>query len=130
MRSLLRRLSPILALLLLFTAADISFLAADADAKGGRGGGRGGASRSMSTSGPAKKVNLDKKDSTTRKSDGSFQRGFLGGLLGAGIGGLLFGSMFGMGGSGVGILPFLLLGVAGYFFYRRFMRDRQDPDKG
>lgn len=126
MRSLLKRLSPILALLLLFVAADISFLAADADAaRGGRGGGfRGAPSRQSAP------VRLNKKQDTgAKKSDGSFRRGFMGGLLGAGIGGLLFGSMFGMGGSGVGILPFLLLGVAGYFFYRRFMRERKDPER-
>jgi predicted lipid-binding transport protein (Tim44 family) len=42
-------------------------------------------------------------------------------LIGGAIGGLLLGSLFGANGSGIGILPILLLGVAGYFFYRRFM---------
>jgi len=36
------------------------------------------------------------------------------------LGGMLLGSMFGMGGSGMGILPFLLLGVVGFFLYKRF----------
>jgi predicted lipid-binding transport protein (Tim44 family) len=44
-----------------------------------------------------------------------------GGLIGGAIGGLLLGSLFGASGSGIGILPILLLGAAGYFFYRRFM---------
>ena len=34
---------------------------------------------------------------------------------------MLLGSMFGMGGSGMGILPLLLLGGVGFFLYRRFM---------
>ena len=48
----------------------------------------------------------------------------MGGLIGGAIGGMLLGSMFGMGGSGMGILPFLLLGVVGYFMYRRFTAAR------
>jgi predicted lipid-binding transport protein (Tim44 family) len=35
---------------------------------------------------------------------------------------MLFGSMFGMGGGGMGILPLLLLGGVGYFFYKRFIK--------
>lgn len=58
-------------------------------------------------------------DGTSKKS--SFGRGLAGGLLGGAIGGMLFGSMFGAGGSGMGFLPILLLGVGGYFLYRRFM---------
>ncbi len=45
----------------------------------------------------------------------------MGGLLGGAIGGLLFGSLFGMGGTGMGILPLLLLGGVGYFLYKRFV---------
>jgi predicted lipid-binding transport protein (Tim44 family) len=48
-------------------------------------------------------------------------KGLMGGLLGGALGGMLLGSMFGMGGSGMGILPMLLLGVAGYFLYKRFV---------
>jgi predicted lipid-binding transport protein (Tim44 family) len=33
---------------------------------------------------------------------------------------MLFGSMFGAGGSGMGLLPILLLGGIGYFLYRKF----------
>ena len=59
------------------------------------------------------------------KEGGSVSRGMMGGLLGGAIGGLLLGSMFGMGGTGMGILPILLLGVAAYFLYRRFAASRQ-----
>lgn len=59
------------------------------------------------------------------KEGGSVSRGMMGGLLGGAIGGLLLGSMFGMGGTGMGILPIILLGVAAYFLYRRFAANRQ-----
>lgn len=58
---------------------------------------------------------------TKNTKQSSFGRGLAGGLLGGALGGLLFGSMFGMNGSGMGILPVLLLFGAGYFFYRRFL---------
>ncbi len=59
------------------------------------------------------------------KEGGGVSRGMMGGLLGGAIGGLLLGSMFGMGGTGMGILPIILLGVAAYFLYRRFAASRQ-----
>ena len=62
---------------------------------------------------------------TPAKEGGSVSRGMMGGLLGGAIGGLLLGSMFGMGGTGMGILPIILLGVAAYFLYRRFAASRQ-----
>jgi predicted lipid-binding transport protein (Tim44 family) len=49
----------------------------------------------------------------------------MGGLLGGAIGGMLFGSMFGGGGSGMGILPLLILGGVAFFLYRRFAKARQ-----
>lgn len=55
----------------------------------------------------------------------TFSRGLMGGLLGGAIGGMLFGSMFGAGGSGMGILPLLLLGGVAFFLYRRFAAKRQ-----
>ena len=45
----------------------------------------------------------------------------MGGLLGGALGGMLFGSMFGASGSGMGILPLIILGVVGYFLYKRFV---------
>ncbi len=56
----------------------------------------------------------------TGRQRSSFGRGMMGGLLGGALGGMLFGSLFGMGGSGMGILPLLFLGVIGYFLYKRF----------
>lgn len=56
---------------------------------------------------------------------GGFSRGLMGGLLGGAIGGMLFGSMFGGGGSGMGILPLLILGGVAFLFYRKFAKARQ-----
>jgi predicted lipid-binding transport protein (Tim44 family) len=56
---------------------------------------------------------------------GGFGRGMMGGLLGGAIGGMLFGSMFGGGGSGMGILPLLILGGVAFFLYRKFAKARQ-----
>ena len=56
---------------------------------------------------------------------GGFGRGLMGGLLGGAIGGMLFGSMFGGGGSGMGILPLLILGGVAFFLYRKFAKARQ-----
>lgn len=56
---------------------------------------------------------------------GGFSRGLMGGLLGGAIGGMLFGSMFGGGGSGMGILPLLVLGGVAFFLYRKFAKSRQ-----
>ena len=59
---------------------------------------------------------------------GGFGRGMMGGLLGGAIGGMLFGSMFGGGGSGMGILPLLILGGVAFFLYRKFAKARQGAD--
>ena len=80
-----------------------------------RGGGR-----SFRRSSPVKRTpTTQKKQTTTNQRQSGFGRGLMGGLLGGAIGGMLFGSLFGMGGSGMGILPLLLLGAVGYFFYKR-----------
>lgn len=53
---------------------------------------------------------------------GGLSRGLMGGLIGGAIGGMLFGSMFGAGGSGMGMLPFIILGGVAFFLYRRFSK--------
>ena len=63
--------------------------------------------------------------SASPNTGGGFTRGLMGGLLGGAIGGMLFGSMFGAGGSGMGILPLLILGGIAFFLYKRFARARQ-----
>ena len=51
---------------------------------------------------------------------GGMASGLAGGLLAGGLGALLFGSMFGGGGQGMGILPWLIIAGGGYFLYKRF----------
>ncbi len=110
----LRRLTPFLLIFFTITFIEAGIVAEYSDARS-RGGGR-----SFKRSAPKKAAPAATKKKTTGNKSG-FSRGLMGGLLGGAIGGMLFGSMFGAGGSGMGILPMLLLGVVGYFMYRRFM---------
>lgn len=83
----------------------------------------GGRSFKMAPRTPTKSVS----PTTTNRTGGSFGRGLAGGLLGGALGGMLFGSMFGAGGSGMGILPLLVLGGVAYFLFKRFStRPRQN----
>ncbi len=114
MSSLFTRLTPLFLVLIAFMFIEAGITADFADARSRSGG------RSFSRSVP-------KSPATNQSTLGSqnrsgFGRGLAGGLLGGALGGMLFGSMFGMGGSGMGILPLLLLGGVGYFFYRRFIK--------
>jgi predicted lipid-binding transport protein (Tim44 family) len=110
----LRRLTPFLLIFFTITFIEAGITAQYADARS-RGGGRSFKRMAPRRTAPPKAAN----QRSTNKS--GFGRGLAGGLLGGALGGMLFGSMFGMGGSGMGILPLLLLGVAGYFMYRRFV---------
>ena len=110
----LRRLTPLLLIFFTITFVEAGITAQYADARS-RGGGR-----SFKRAAPRKAVPQKAPNQVNNKKSG-FGRGLAGGLLGGALGGMLFGSMFGMGGSGMGILPLLLLGVVGYFMYRRFM---------
>ena len=112
MRTLAQRLTPFLFLLLAFTLIEAGITTDYADARSRSGG------RSFRRSAPARQSPRHVNKNQTGKS--SFGRGLAGGLLGGALGGMLFGSMFGMGGSGMGILPLLILGVVGYMFYRKF----------
>ncbi len=111
MLDFLRRLTPFFLVFFTLCFVEAGIIAEYSDARS-RGGGRSFRSTPKKTS-PAVQKNTGQKKS-------GFGRGLAGGLLGGALGGMLLGSMFGMGGSGMGILPFLLLGVVGYFLYRRF----------
>ena len=79
---------------------------------------KGGSSfRMKPRTSPSKTTTSSAKKNTT---GGTFSRGLMGGLLGGALGGMLFGSMFGAGGSGMGLLPILLIAGVGYFLYRKF----------
>jgi len=114
MRTLARRLSPFLFLLLAFSLIEAGITADYADARSRSGG------RSFRRSAPIKRTPAPSQMNKQQSGKSSFGRGLAGGLLGGALGGMLFGSMFGMGGSGMGILPLLILGFIRYMFYRKF----------
>jgi len=110
----LRRLTPFLLIFFSIAFMEAGITAQYADARS-RGGGR-----SFRRMAPRKTIRPRGTNQMNRNKSG-FGRSLAGGLLGGALGGLLFGSMFGMGGAGMGILPLLILGVVGYFMYRRFI---------
>lgn len=115
MYAALRRLTPFFLVFFTLAFADVGLAVLDAEARSRSGG------RSFKRSAPSAPRSAPASGATARPSNSGFGRGLAGGLIGGAIGGLLLGSLFGANGSGIGILPILLLGVAGYFFYRRFM---------
>ncbi len=117
-----KTLAPIFILFFAFTFFDAGISVDYADAKSFKGG------KSFKMS-PKKAAPRTSKQ-TTNQSGGGFGRGLAGGLLGGALGGMLFGSMFGAGGSGMGILPLLLLGGGAYFLYRKFSKPQQNNYTG
>jgi len=109
-------------MLIAFTLIEGGLLADYADARSKVGG------KSFSTSPSPRPAPASGPSSSPAgaPAGGGFGRGLMGGLLGGAIGGMLFGSMFGGGGSGIGILPVLILGGIAYFLYRRFANARQE----
>ena len=118
MFTFLTRLTPFFLMLFALTFIEAGIIADDADARS-RSGGRS----FKSTPAPKTPATTQATPGTQSANKSGFGSGLAGGLLGGALGGMLLGSMFGMGGgSGMGILPLLLLGGAGYFLYRRFMK--------
>ncbi|MCK5070291.1 MAG: Tim44 domain-containing protein [Desulfocapsa sp.] len=109
----LRRLTPFFLVFFTLCFIEAGIMAEYSDARS-RGGGR------SFRSAPRQKAPVTKKQQPAGQQKSGMSRGLMGGLLGGALGGMLLGSMFGMGGSGMGILPMLLLGGVGYFLYRRF----------
>jgi len=114
----MRRFTPFFLVFFTLCFVEAGIMAEYSDARS-RGGGRSFRST------PAQKapVTQNQKPASEQKQPG-MGRGLMGGLLGGAIGGMLLGSMFGMGGTGMGILPFLLLGIVAFFMYRRFTAAR------
>lgn len=111
MLMLCKKMAPIFMFFIAFTLLEAGLTVDYAEAKS-FGGGR---SFKMAPRTPSKTV-----QSAPKQGGGTFGRGLAGGLLGGAIGGMLFGSMFGAGGSGMGILPLLILGGLAYFLFKRF----------
>lgn len=120
--NLYRKSTPILVVFLALFLAGGSVLTDSADARS-KGGGR--SFQSSPYKAPAQQS--APQQSSSRQSTGSFGKGLAGGLIGGALGGMLFGSMFGAGGSGMGLLPILLLGGVGYYLYRRFTAGNRKP---
>lgn len=115
MMKIWKKLAPIVMLFMAVTLLEAGFTTDYADAKSFSGG----KSFKMAPKAPSKSVQPTKTTNPTNNS-GGFGRGLAGGLLGGALGGMLFGSMFGAGGSGMGILPLLILGGVAYFLFKRF----------
>jgi predicted lipid-binding transport protein (Tim44 family) len=111
-----KRFTPIFLILIAFTLIEGGLTADYADARSKSGG------KSFSST-PSKAP--ASAPGGAPATGGGFSRGLMGGLLGGAIGGMLFGSMFGGGGSGMGILPLLILGGVAFFLYRKFAKARQ-----
>lgn len=118
MNTLWKRFAPVFLMLIAFALVEGGLLTDYADARSKAGG------KSFSSS-PSKAPAGAPSAAPAPKTGGAFSRGLMGGLLGGAIGGMLFGSMFGAGGSGMGILPILILGGIAYFLYRKFAANRQ-----
>lgn len=118
MRTLYTVLAPIFLLFIAFMFIEAGITADYADAKSFRGG------RSFKMAPSYKKSPTRTAKSTTsqKQGGGTFGRGLMGGLLGGALGGMLFGSMFGAGGTGMGILPILLLAGGAYFLFKKFSK--------
>jgi predicted lipid-binding transport protein (Tim44 family) len=117
----LRRLTPFLLIFFTLAFMEAGITAQYADARSRSGG------RSFKRVAPKRVTPPRAAPGQMNQKKSGFGRGLAGGLLGGALGGLLFGSMFGMGGSGMGILPLLILGGIGYFMYRRFMAKPGSP---
>jgi predicted lipid-binding transport protein (Tim44 family) len=119
MKTFLMKLAPLFMMLIALSFIEGGLLVDDVDARSRMGG------KSFSSSPRKAPTTAAKPAATANQPGGSFSRGLMGGLLGGALGGMLFGSMFGAGGSGMGILPLLLLGGIAFFLYKKFARSRQ-----
>jgi predicted lipid-binding transport protein (Tim44 family) len=112
MYSVWQRILPLILVFFALSLIETGVLVDTADARS-KGGGK---SFSMPTNkAPAQSA----PSSGMNNQRGGFSRGLMGGLLGGALGGMLFGSMFGAPGSGMGLLPILLLAGIAYFIYRK-----------
>ncbi|ADW16915.1 import inner membrane translocase subunit Tim44 [Desulfobulbus propionicus DSM 2032] len=124
MTALLRRWTPFLLVVFTLAFMEGGWTTDYADARS-KSGGR---SFSSPSSRPSQQQAPSQFNQRQQQSQpGSFSRGLMGGLLGGALGGLLFGSLFGASGSGMGILPLLILGGVGYFLYKRFVNRPAAP---
>jgi len=118
--SIFTKTMPIMAVLL--AAFFIIAIAADHAEARARSGGRSFSSSPAPRSAPMTSPGMNNQR-------GGMAPGLAGGLLAGGLGGLLLGSMFGGGGQGMGILPWLILIGVGYFLYKRFKEQQNNSNE-
>jgi len=118
MMTYFNKLAPLFMLLIAFSLVEGGLNADYSEARSRFGG------RSFKMS--PKKSPAKSTQGVSKQNSGGFGRGLAGGLLGGAIGGMLFGSMFGAGGTGMGILPLLLLAGGAYFIFRRMKKPTQN----
>ncbi|TKB09685.1 Tim44 domain-containing protein [Desulforhopalus sp. IMCC35007] len=116
MATLWKGFAPIFLILIAFSFIEGGVMADYADARSKMGG------KSFKSSPSKTPASAPASTSATK---GSMSQGLMGGLLGGAIGGMLLGSMFGAAGSGMGILPILILGGVAFFLFRKFAKARQ-----
>lgn len=120
MLALMKRCTPFLLIFFALTFMEAGITTDYSEARSKSGG------RSFSS--PATRQAPSQMNKGTQQSQpGGFGKGMMGGLIGGALGGMLLGSLFGASGSGMGILPLLLLGGAGYFLYKRFANRPATP---
>jgi predicted lipid-binding transport protein (Tim44 family) len=117
MMTFVKKMAPFIMLIIAFSLIEGGINADYADARSRMGG------RTFRMA--PKKAPTRSTQRLNKQNNGSFRRGLAGGLLGGALGGMLFGSMFGMGGTGMGILPLLLLAGGAWYLFKRMNRPRQ-----
>ncbi len=120
MLAIMKRCTPFLLVFFAMTFMEAGITADYADARSKSGGRSFSSPSSQPSPQQAPSQFGQQRQQQMPQQPGGFGRGLMGGLLGGAIGGMLFGSLFGASGSGMGILPLLLLGGVGYFLYKRF----------
>lgn len=130
MLTFLKRCTPFLLVFFALTCLETGVYTEDADARSRSGGRSFSSPSSQPSSSPQSSPSgfgQQRQQTAPQPAAGGFGRGLMGGLLGGALGGLLFGSLFGASGSGMGILPLLILGGVGFFLYKRFANRPRAP---
>jgi len=127
-----KRIVPFLILAFVFALVGFNGTFSDPAHARSRSGGR---SFSRPTRPPAPPASPTQRSTSTTRStrNPSFWKGLAGGLIGGAIGGMLFGALFGgrgLFGTGVGLLPLLLIMGVGYFLVRKMLKSSSPSSAG
>lgn len=131
-RPIKKRIIPFLVVVFVFTLVGFNGPFSDSAQARSRSGGR---SFSRPTRPPAPPASPTRQTPSSPNSTQkpSFWKGIAGGLIGGAIGGMLFGALFGgqgLLGSGIGLLPLLLILGIGFFLVRKMLQRSYAPSAG